>query len=188
MAVVFPEKLLDYEWLLHYNACISLCSGDYKHDPTALLLRWMEPRGQGTRRWRGGERQWADGRWILLALLRKTNTALSDISSFTLCWPPRNCKHKQSFYLWHLWENAFANLGDHLYHLASEYFKKPWKQVSWPVSRCTDRAFQLVCMSSSMYEITDSHHTWLSDKWGIITLAPLLLPPESVIKQVPHAF
>lgn len=33
MAVVFPEKLLDYEWLLHYNACISLCSGDYRTGP-----------------------------------------------------------------------------------------------------------------------------------------------------------
>lgn len=41
MAVVFPEKIWDYEWLLYYNACISLCSGDYKHDPMALLLRWV---------------------------------------------------------------------------------------------------------------------------------------------------
>lgn len=49
MDVVFPEKLLDYEWLLHYSACISLCSADYKHDLMALLLRWVELRGQGTR-------------------------------------------------------------------------------------------------------------------------------------------
>lgn len=33
MGVVFLEKLLDYEWLLHYNACISLCGRDYKRDP-----------------------------------------------------------------------------------------------------------------------------------------------------------
>lgn len=54
MAVVFPEKILDYEWLLYYNACISLCSGDYKHDPMALLLRCVELRGQDRRQ---GERK-----------------------------------------------------------------------------------------------------------------------------------
>lgn len=46
MAVVFPEKLLDYEWLLYYNAYISFCSGDYKHDLMALLLTRVELRGR----------------------------------------------------------------------------------------------------------------------------------------------
>lgn len=54
MAVVFPEKLGDYEGLLYYNACISLCSGHYKHNPMALLLRWVELRSGDTR---GGDRK-----------------------------------------------------------------------------------------------------------------------------------
>lgn len=31
MGTIFAGKLLDYEWLLLYIACMSLC----KHDPTA---------------------------------------------------------------------------------------------------------------------------------------------------------
>ena len=52
MAVVFPEKLLDYEWLLHYNACISLCSGDYRtrpHSPAAQMSGAVRARHKARR-------------------------------------------------------------------------------------------------------------------------------------------
>ena len=66
----------------------------------------------------------------------------------------------------------------------TEYFKKPWKPVSCTLSRCTETAFQLVCISSSMYGITDSHHAWTSEKLRIITLGPLLVPEGPVCDKI----
>lgn len=68
----------------------------------------------------------------------------------------------------------------HVIIFTTEYFKKPWKPVSCTLSRCTEWAIQLVCISSSMYGITDSHHTWTSEKLRIITLGPLLVPEGPV--------
>lgn len=57
MSLVFPEKLWDYEWLLCYNACISLCSGDYKHDPHGPAAQMRELSSRDTRSETGNKKQ-----------------------------------------------------------------------------------------------------------------------------------
>lgn len=43
---------------MHYSACISLCSADYQENPVALLHRWVETRGKGTKQGEDVEDEW----------------------------------------------------------------------------------------------------------------------------------
>ena len=151
--------------------------------PASPLLRWVELRGQDTRTARTKSPGESSKSWILSIFLLVHIHTIFFFSTLPSIGPhtPWKPLRKYSFCLHCSSQNASWTS---VIIFTTEYFKKPWKPVSCTLSRCTETAFQLVCISSSMYGITDSHHAWTSEKLRIITLGPLLVPEGPVCDKI----